>query len=485
MAWYEKDRDFLRPRFRGLDRVNRPNPEPLEAEAVTRNNPCRLLDIALATVVDAVIATDSAEHITYLNPAAESMTGWRATEAVGKQLTQVLFLIDQETDKVIERPFEGICDSDELTTSLSHAALVNRRGLQVEIEYNAVAMRDEHGRFAGTVVVSRARRHAAEVALQTSNESLLANADELFEEKERAQVTLNSIGDAVITTNFSGRVNYLNIVAETMTGWKQIDASSSAVDDVFRLIDATTREKIACPTARAIIENRRVSLDAVCVLIRRDGEDIAVEVSAAPIHDRNGGVIGAVMVAHDVTAARELSRKLERLALHDSLTDLPNRALFSDRLELAMANARVHGAYAALLYVDLDRFKHINDSLGHAIGDKLLQTVARRLLGCVRSSDTVSRQGGDEFVVLLADIVRIDDATVCAEKILAALDAPYRIGEHEMRLTASIGVAIFPNDAVDGDALLRCADFAMYQAKYNGRNNCRFFAAGALADAIK
>jgi diguanylate cyclase (GGDEF)-like protein len=107
------------------------------------------------------------------------------------------------------------------------------------------------------------------------------------------------------------------------------------------------------------------------------------------------------------------------------------------------------------------------------------------LLGCVRSSDTVSRQGGDEFVVLLADIVRIDDATVCAEKILAALDTPYRIGEHEMRLTASIGVAIFPNDAVDGDALLRCADFAMYQAKYNGRNNCRLFASGAVADAIK
>src|SRR5882757_10416501 len=106
MGWYEKDRDFLRPRFRGLDRVNRPNPEPLEAEAVTRNNPCRLLDIALATVVDAVIATDSAEQITYLNPAAESITGWRPIEAVGKQLTTVFFLIDRETDKVIEKPLD-------------------------------------------------------------------------------------------------------------------------------------------------------------------------------------------------------------------------------------------------------------------------------------------------------------------------------------------------------------------------------------------
>jgi len=223
----------------------------------------------------------------------------------------------------------------------------------------------------------------------------------------------------------------------------------------------------------------------VCVLIRRDGEEIAVEVSAAPIHDRNGGVVGAVMVAHDVTAARELSMKLARLALHDSLTDLPNRALFSDRLSQATTNARANGGYAALLYVDLDRFKHVNDSLGHAIGDKLLQTVARRLLGCVRSTDTVSRQGGDEFVVLLPDIVHINDAVTCAEKVLGALEAPYQIGEHELRLSASIGVAIFPDDAREAEALLRCADFAMYQAKYHGRNNYKFFNPAAELDLLE
>jgi diguanylate cyclase (GGDEF)-like protein len=181
------------------------------------------------------------------------------------------------------------------------------------------------------------------------------------------------------------------------------------------------------------------------------------------------------MVAHDVTAARELSMKLARLALHDSLTDLPNRALFRDRLIQATTNAPANGRYAALLYVDLDRFKHINDSLGHAIGDKLLQTVARRLLGCVRSTDTVSRQGGDEFVVLLADIDHSRDAVTCAEKLLGALEAPYRIGEHELRISASIGVAIFPDDAGEAEALLRCADSAMYQAKYHGRNNYKRF----------
>ena len=205
-------------------------------------------------------------------------------------------------------------------------------------------------------------RRAAERALQSSEESRAENAEALFEEKERAQVTLNSIGDAVVSTNFWGRVTYLNIVAERMTGWSQGDASGRAVDDVFRLIDVTTRNPIPTPTAKAIIENKPVGLGADCMLVRENGVEIAVETTAAPIHDRHGGVIGAVMVAHDVTIARELSHKLARLALHDSLTDVPNRTLLSDRLDQAMMRAHRAGSSVAVLYVDLDRFKHINDS---------------------------------------------------------------------------------------------------------------------------
>ncbi|MGA2190761.1 MAG: diguanylate cyclase [Steroidobacteraceae bacterium] len=450
---------------------------------MTLKHRCQYQDIALAAVADAVIATDAHARITYFNAAAESLTGWQSAESMGKALTQVFFLLDQDSDRLIDKPLDGLAESPKF--ELKQAALVNKRGLQAAIEYTAVRMRDRRGKFAGAVVVCRARTRAADLALQNGNESLLANADALFEEKERAQVTLNSIGDAVISTNFSGRVSYLNIVAEKMTGWTQSNASGNAVDDIFRLVDAATHEMLPCPTARAIIENRRVSLDAVCVLSRGGAMELAVEVSATPIHDRQGGVIGAVMVAHDVTASRELAQKLEHLALHDSLTNLPNRALFNDRLTLALADARMQGRYAALLYVDLDRFKHINDSLGHAIGDKLLQTVARRLLGCVRSSDTVSRQGGDEFLVLLAGIHRVEDAAVCAEKILSTLESPYQIAEHDLRLSASIGIAVFPNDASEGDALLRCADFAMYQAKYNGRNNYKLFVPGSVLDPIE
>jgi diguanylate cyclase (GGDEF)-like protein/PAS domain S-box-containing protein len=433
----------------------------------------RLLQAALAMVADAVLATDALGCIVYLNPAAEAMTGWRLAEVAGKALSQVFRVVDQRTERLIDSPSTTAAHSAPL-----HAALINRGGLQVGIDYTVTPWCDDDEHAKGTVLVCRPRRHAAEIALEIGHESQLANDDALFEEKERAQVTLNSIGDAVISTNFSGRVSYLNVVGEKMAGCTQGDAAGNAVDDIFRLVDCTTRERTPCPTARAIIENRRVQLEGMCVLSRRNATEVAVEVSASPIHDRNGGVIGAVMVARDVTAARELSQKLARLALHDSLTDLPNRALFGERLREAIVNARSLGRGAAVLYVDLDRFKPINDSLGHATGDKLLQTVARRLLGCVRDTDTVSRQGGDEFVVLLAELARVADAVACAEKILSALESPYRIGDHELRLSASIGIAVFPDDAEEGDALLRGADSAMYQAKYHGRNKYRLFGAG-------
>jgi diguanylate cyclase (GGDEF)-like protein/PAS domain S-box-containing protein len=302
-----------------------------------------------------------------------------------------------------------------------------------------------------------------------------ANAEALFEEKERAQVTLNSIGDAVMSTDVGGRVTYLNMVAESLTGWSREEAVGHPLEDVFRIIDATTREAVQNPMTLAIRKDKTVGLTANCILIRRDGVEAAIEDSAAPIHDRRGEVTGAVIVFHDVSTARALSLRMSYLAQHDSLTDLPNRILLSDRLTEAIAMAHRYRRKLAVLYVDVDRFKHINDSLGHDIGDRLLQSVAARLHACVRSSDTVSRQGGDEFVVLLSEVTHVQHAGISAEKILLALRTPHRIDQHELRLTVSIGIASYPDDGMEAEVLMKNADFAMYHAKESGRNNYQFF----------
>jgi diguanylate cyclase (GGDEF)-like protein/PAS domain S-box-containing protein len=302
-----------------------------------------------------------------------------------------------------------------------------------------------------------------------------AIAEALFEEKERAQVTLNSIGDAVMCTDVHGRVTYLNTAAENLTGWKRAEAVGHLIADVFRIVDSTTRHAVENPMEAAVRDNMTVGLTPNCTLIRRDGVEAAIEDSAAPIHDRGGHVTGAVIVFHDVSNTRALSLKMSHQAQHDSLTDLPNRALLNDRLKQAMTLSQRHDKRLAVLFLDLDRFKHINDSLGHVIGDRLLQSVAQRLLSCVRSSDTVSRQGGDEFVILLSEVAHPQDAAIIAEKILQVLGMPHRIGHHDLHITVSIGIATFPEDGNDRETLIQEADFAMYHAKESGRNNCQFF----------
>jgi diguanylate cyclase (GGDEF)-like protein/PAS domain S-box-containing protein len=302
-----------------------------------------------------------------------------------------------------------------------------------------------------------------------------ANAEALFEEQERAQVTLNSIGDAVVSTDAAGHVTYLNVVAESLTGWTRQEALGHPLEDVFRIIDATTREVSQNPMALAIRDNKTVALPPNCVLIRRDGVEAAIEDSAAPIHDRRGTVTGAVMVFHDISAARAMTLKMSYLAQHDSLTDLPNRVLMNDRLAEAIELCSRHHRKMAVLFLDIDRFKHINDSLGHAVGDQLLQSVGRRLFTCVRSSDTVSRQGGDEFVVLLWELRHSEDAAVTAEKMLHALREPHHIEHNELHITGSIGIVTYPDDGLDAETLMKKADFAMYHAKETGRNNYQFF----------
>jgi len=302
-----------------------------------------------------------------------------------------------------------------------------------------------------------------------------ANAEALFIEKERAEITLNSIGDAVISTDAACNVTYLNQVAEAMTGWSCPEARGRPFVDVFRIINSSNPGPAPNPMIAAMQQNRAVGVAAGSVLVRRDGIEFGIEDSASPIHDRRGRVTGAVIVFRDVTQARALSLRMSHLAHHDYLTDLPNRLLLNDRLTQAMAAARRQKDQLAVLFVDVDRLKHVNDSLGHTIGDQLLQSVAWRLVANVRGSDTVSRQGGDEFVILLSTVARAQDAALSANKILSALNKPHRLGEHDLQITVSIGIGVYPDDGTDADTLVKNADIAMLNAKENGRNNYQFF----------
>jgi diguanylate cyclase (GGDEF)-like protein/PAS domain S-box-containing protein len=300
-------------------------------------------------------------------------------------------------------------------------------------------------------------------------------ADALFNERERAQITLNSIGDAVVCTDVAGNVSYLNIVAERLTGWPRAEALGKPFEMVLRIIDSATGARILNPMKAAALHDTTIALPSACILIRRDGEELPIEDSSAPIHDRGGAIVGAVMVFHDVSTTRALTHRLAYFAQHDCLTDLPNRLLLNDLFTQALLAAKRHSTVLAVLYLDLDRFKHINDSLGHAVGDRLLQLVAKRLIECVRGSDTVCRLGGDEFVIVLSEVAHAEDAAICADNILRGLRVPSVIDGHEIHISSSIGIAIFPGDGTEVEVLLKNADSAMYEAKGLGRDNFQFY----------
>ena len=297
----------------------------------------------------------------------------------------------------------------------------------------------------------------------------------LLLERERAQVTLNSIGDAVLSTDIWGRVTYLNAVAEKMTGWTSMDAAGHPLAEVFEIVDGTSHQACPDPVESAMRQDLTVGVTPNCQLIRRDGQVLEIENCTAPIHDRNGWVTGTVLVFHDVSIARKLVLEMSHLAQHDALTDLPNRVLFRDRLTQAISWAQRNRGLLAVLFLDLDGFKQMNDSLGHIVGDKVLQSVAGRISGCLRKSDTVSRQGGDEFVVLLREVTHAADAAISAAKIINELRRPHHIGERRLNMTTSVGLSTYPYDGEDAETLVKNADTAMYHAKQRGRDNYQFF----------
>lgn len=405
-----------------------------------------------------VCVSDTEGRCLYANAAYLAITGLTPAQARGARWSASLQADDRE--RVNTRWLHTVRTRQPFQTEVS----INRPdGRAMWTRLHASMAPDQHDSGAILLLFEDiTERRSAEAVLQRTEAAL-------FAEKERALVTLDSIGDAVLVTDLAGNLTFLNLQAETLTGWPREEALGLPLEQIFRLIDGTSRDTAPNPAERAIAEDRTVGLAIGCVLLRRDGTELGIEDSAAPIHDRDGAVTGAVIVFRDVVRSRLMSERMAHLALHDHLTGLANTVLLQERLNQVVSLARRHCQKIALLFIDLNLFKAVNDKYGHDFGDEVLRMIARRLEACVRDSDTVCRRGGDEFVILLTEIACRRDAARVASSVLAAISEPLTIGHECARVSASIGISFYPDHGHHIDALMRRADLAMYDVKAGGR----------------
>ncbi|HEX7080843.1 MAG TPA: EAL domain-containing protein [Gammaproteobacteria bacterium] len=417
-------------------------------------------------VVDGVFQTTVEGDLISANPALMRMLGLDEDEPV-----ESLRIIDFYADpKDRERLLAALAAGDGFVRGFEYRLKRRNGGTMVVVE-NCRLVKDADGRplYLEGTVTDVTERKAAEQAL--------------FREKERAQVTLQSIGDAVLTTDASGRIEYLNPVAEQLTGWERRDAQGKSVQEIIQLTDEETGAVVEPPVLRCLAEGRTVTLTSNVVLTHRLGGSIAIQDSAAPIQDRSGRVIGAVMVFHDVSRERQLHRKLSYYASHDSLTGFINRREFEERLSAAVRAVRQDGAPPfALLYMDLDQFKVVNDTWGHAAGDLLLRQLAEILKARVRSADVIARLGGDEFAVLLADCP-VQRAVEIADALREAI-AQFRFTWRDGSLQVGVSIGVVPVDASAESvgSVLSAADVACYVAKDLGRNRIHVYEEGDAAE---
>ena len=436
--------------------------EPRECVLLIQCNPAdvRLISKALTTPSHSILEVESVNRVP------------DALERISKGGVRSIIMD-------IEMP-EGLARFEELLSAAPHIPILILSGTETEcIARQAVEQGAQDYMLKNELEQFRLKRVVrGMIELKSKEEAAI-------QQQQRADVILSCTGDAVLISDAAGFVRHLNEPAESLTGWSCREALGRSLGEVFQTIDATSRQVTGDPWATAVGEKKHVPLCSNCILVQRNGLEVAIEGSAAYTRDAMGNKTGAIFVFNDISAARAKSLELSHLAQHDFLTDLPNRVLLNDRITQAISFAARYSKQLAVMFVDLDGFKRTNDSLGHTVGDKLLQSVASRLVACVRRSDTVSRLGGDEFVVLLYQVEHAEDAAFISKKILSSLAEPFSIDQKHLDISASIGVSTYPGDGQDAESLLHKADTAMYAAKKLGRNNCQFFKAAMQARILE
>jgi diguanylate cyclase (GGDEF)-like protein/PAS domain S-box-containing protein len=389
--------------------------------------------------------------------------GYMPDELLSGQVTYASIVHPDDLDRVVgEVQYFTTSNKDRFQQEYR---IINKSGEERWVDDRTVVERNKKGQvthYQGIVIDITERKQIREA---------------LFDEKERAQVTLDSIGDAVITTNHVGEIEYLNPVAEKLTGWTVEEAIGQPLGRVFQVINEQNRKPVPDPIELCLNEGRVIGLANQTVLLRRDGKEHAIDDSVAPIRNREGQVIGVVLVFHDVSEARRIERQMAYDASHDALTGLVNRREFENRLERVLKGARNRDVHHALCYLDLDQFKVINDAVGHVAGDELLKQVSRLLSGLFRHRDTLARLGGDEFGLLLENCP-LEKAVEAANKIIDRLtNFQFKWEGQSFKVGVSIGVVPINARSESMIQVLSEADIACYTAKDLGRGRFHIYQA--------
>jgi diguanylate cyclase (GGDEF)-like protein/PAS domain S-box-containing protein len=420
---------------------------------------------------DGILTMDTSGVIRSANRSAQRMFGYTEAELIGKPVRE---LASPESMEKIDRFYGDIraLDARELLGRQLELHAVRKDGQRILLRYTLSLVEIDD--------VPQIVCLGADITHQREHEKKAREADNL------RQAILSSAPFAIISTDTRGLITAVNPAAEQMLGWTAVELvghhttavlhDPAELESVARQISAELGETIPPGLGVLTVKARRgLTEQREFHYIRKDGHRVPALLTVSCLRDAEGQLTGYVGLALDISERKRTDEYIRHMALHDKLTGLPNRVLLQEHAEVAIARARRTLHAVGILLLDLDRFKHINDSLGHHVGDEVLQIVAKRLSDCVRSSDTVVRMGGDEFVVLLSDLNQGDEAQKIATKIMDVLAEDVVVGSHVLRITPSIGLACFPQHGGDLSTLLKHADAAMYHAKDMGRNNVQVF----------
>jgi diguanylate cyclase (GGDEF)-like protein/PAS domain S-box-containing protein len=436
-------------KLRGFSEISRDLSESKESEARYRG----LLEAA----PDAMVVVDQGGEIVLLNVQAEKQFGYRRDELIGQKVKNIIpqgfaeRLIADGTRSAAEALAQQIGTGIELNGR-------RKDGSEFPIEIMLSPLESAEGILVTAAIRDISVRKAAE--------------EHLAQMEARYRGLLEAAPDAMVVVDQGGEIVLLNVQAEKQFGYRRDELIGQKVKNI---IPKGFAERLVADALRSAEDALAQQIGTGIELNgrRKDGSEFPIEIMLSPLEGAEGVLVTAAI--RDITTRKKAEALMIHSSEHDFLTGLPNRMLLSDRVNQAIRLAIRHKKKVAVLFLDLDGFKHINDSLGHPTGDKLLQSVGKRLVDCVRGSDTVSRQGGDEFVVLLSEEDDSEDVSVTAKRMLRAVAEAHFVDQHDLHVTCSVGVSLYPDDGLNAETLIKNADTAMYQAKENGRQTYQYF----------